>query len=83
MFGQIICLFLAWDAAMSRDPVKDNSPVSIVDWCSVVVRRGSASSGVVHVTWPCFKITWSVAKNPRVTEQCDVSIHSLTTSSSP
>ncbi|GFX81934.1 uncharacterized protein TNCV_2571341 [Trichonephila clavipes] len=30
-------------------------------WCGVVVRRGGASSGVVHVTRPWFKITWSVA----------------------
>ncbi|GFW28017.1 uncharacterized protein TNCV_768971 [Trichonephila clavipes] len=43
-------------------------------WCGVVVRRGGASSGVVHVTW--FKITWSVAKSPRVAEQCDVNINS-------
>ncbi|GFV91850.1 uncharacterized protein TNCV_2975211 [Trichonephila clavipes] len=34
-------------------------------WCDVAVRRGDASSGVVHVTWPWFKITWSVAKGPR------------------
>ncbi|GFW81241.1 uncharacterized protein TNCV_375891 [Trichonephila clavipes] len=26
-------------------------------WCGVVVRRGGSSSGVVHVTWPWFKIT--------------------------
>ncbi|GFT46768.1 uncharacterized protein TNCV_1317111 [Trichonephila clavipes] len=45
-------------------------------WCGVVVRRGGASSGVVHVTWPWFKITWSVAKSPRVAEQCDVNIQS-------
>ncbi|GFW37818.1 uncharacterized protein TNCV_4630231 [Trichonephila clavipes] len=37
-------------------------------WCGVVVRRGGASSGVVHVTWPWFKITWSVAKSPRVAQ---------------
>ncbi|GFU40938.1 uncharacterized protein TNCV_2467101 [Trichonephila clavipes] len=47
-------------------------------WCGVVVRRGGASSGVVHVTSPWFKITWSVAKSPRVAEQCDVNINSLT-----
>ncbi|GFU68727.1 uncharacterized protein TNCV_4400051 [Trichonephila clavipes] len=45
-------------------------------WCGVVVRRGGASSGVVHVT-PWFKITWSVAKSPRVAEQCDVNIQSI------
>ncbi|GFX68856.1 uncharacterized protein TNCV_3865551 [Trichonephila clavipes] len=46
-------------------------------WCGVVVRRGGASSGVVHVTCPWFKITWSVAKSPRVAEQCDVNIQSI------
>ncbi|GFU32976.1 uncharacterized protein TNCV_4155621 [Trichonephila clavipes] len=45
-------------------------------WCGVVVRRG-ASSGVVHVSRPWFKITWSVAKSPRVAEQCDVNIQSI------
>ncbi|GFT69131.1 uncharacterized protein TNCV_2565911 [Trichonephila clavipes] len=40
-------------------------------WCGVVVRRGVASSGVVrHLTM--VQITWSVAKSPRVGEQCDV-----------
>ncbi|GFV14981.1 uncharacterized protein TNCV_1534561 [Trichonephila clavipes] len=38
-------------------------------WCGVVVRRGGTSSGVVHVTWPWFKIMWSVTKSPRVAEQ--------------
>ncbi|GFW81243.1 uncharacterized protein TNCV_375911 [Trichonephila clavipes] len=47
-------------------------------WCGVVARRGGASSGVVHVTWPWFKITWFVAISPLVAEQCDVNIHSLT-----
>ncbi|GFT15748.1 uncharacterized protein TNCV_4943071 [Trichonephila clavipes] len=46
-------------------------------WCGVVVRRGGASSGVVQVTSPWFKITWSVAKSPRVAEQCDVNIQSI------
>ncbi|GFW75016.1 uncharacterized protein TNCV_2678841 [Trichonephila clavipes] len=50
-------------------------------WCGVVVRRGDANTGVIHVTWPWFKITWSVAKSPRVAEQCDANIHSLTGSS--
>ncbi|GFU17355.1 uncharacterized protein TNCV_4239631 [Trichonephila clavipes] len=35
-------------------------------WCSMVVRREGASSGVVYVTRPLFKITWSAAKSPRV-----------------
>ncbi|GFX32706.1 uncharacterized protein TNCV_888441 [Trichonephila clavipes] len=46
-------------------------------WCGVVVRRGGASSGVVHVTGPWFKITWSVAKSPCAAEQCDVNIQSI------
>ncbi|GFW15168.1 uncharacterized protein TNCV_173151 [Trichonephila clavipes] len=53
-------------------------------WCGVVVRRGgTASSGVVHVTCPWFKNTWSVTKSPRVAEQCGVNIHSLTRNSIP
>ncbi|GFT65969.1 hypothetical protein TNCV_375461 [Trichonephila clavipes] len=35
-------------------------------WCGVVVRRGDASSDVVLVTSPWFKITRSFAKNPRI-----------------
>ncbi|GFU41305.1 uncharacterized protein TNCV_3011301 [Trichonephila clavipes] len=50
-------------------------------WWGVVVRRGGANSGVIHVTWPWFKITWSVAKSPRVAEQCDVNIQSINQSS--
>ncbi|GFX98533.1 hypothetical protein TNCV_1501111 [Trichonephila clavipes] len=46
-------------------------------WCGVVVKRGGASSSVVHVTSSWFKITWSVAKSPRVAEQCDVNIQSI------
>ncbi|GFS85538.1 uncharacterized protein TNCV_2793941 [Trichonephila clavipes] len=38
-------------------------------WCGVVVRGGGASSDVVFVTCPWFKITRSVAKSPRVAEQ--------------
>ncbi|GFU82057.1 uncharacterized protein TNCV_517371 [Trichonephila clavipes] len=45
--------------------------------CGVVVRRG-ASSGVVLVTIPWFKMTRSVAKTPREAEQCDFNILSLT-----
>ncbi|GFY24843.1 uncharacterized protein TNCV_2690341 [Trichonephila clavipes] len=44
-------------------------------WCGVVVRRGDASSNVVLVTWPQFKITRSVAKSPRVTKERDVNVH--------
>ncbi|GFW92270.1 uncharacterized protein TNCV_3541561 [Trichonephila clavipes] len=50
-------------------------------WCGVIVRRSGASSGVVHVIWPWFKITWSVVKSPRVAEQCDVNIRSINQSS--
>ncbi|GFW11633.1 hypothetical protein TNCV_42681 [Trichonephila clavipes] len=45
--------------------------------------RGGASSSVVHVTSPWFKITWSVAKRPRLAEQCNVNTHSLTPSFHP
>ncbi|GFS81779.1 uncharacterized protein TNCV_2707161 [Trichonephila clavipes] len=45
-------------------------------WSGVVVREGGASSGVVHVTGPWLKITWSVVKSSRVAEQCDVNIKS-------
>ncbi|GFX15804.1 uncharacterized protein TNCV_1061261 [Trichonephila clavipes] len=47
-------------------------------WCVMVVRRKVESSFVVHITWPWFKTIWSVTKSPRVAEQCDVNIHSLT-----
>ncbi|GFX57444.1 transposable element Tcb2 transposase [Trichonephila clavipes] len=40
-------------------------------WCGVEVRREGASSGVIHVTRPWPKITWSVTKSPRVAEQFD------------
>ncbi|GFU97932.1 transposable element Tcb2 transposase [Trichonephila clavipes] len=46
-------------------------------WCGVVVWRGVACSGVVHVTSPWFKIMWSIDKSPRVAEQCDVTIQSI------
>ncbi|GFX44198.1 uncharacterized protein TNCV_4119941 [Trichonephila clavipes] len=48
-------------------------------WCGVVVRSGGRSSGVIHVTRPWFKITRYVAKIPRVAEQSDVNVPSLTT----
>ncbi|GFT50458.1 uncharacterized protein TNCV_1314271 [Trichonephila clavipes] len=45
-------------------------------WCGVVVRRGVpaqvSSTSLDHGS----KITWSVAKSPRVAEQCDVNINS-------
>ncbi|GFU70415.1 hypothetical protein TNCV_3442321 [Trichonephila clavipes] len=40
--------------------------------------EGDTNSSVVLVTYPRFKITRTVAKSPRVVEQCDVNIHSLT-----
>ncbi|GFW03760.1 uncharacterized protein TNCV_2538711 [Trichonephila clavipes] len=50
-------------------------------WCDVVVKRRSASSGVIHTTYPWFKITWFVAKCLRAAKQYDVNILSLTLSS--
>ncbi|GFV27000.1 hypothetical protein TNCV_2395521 [Trichonephila clavipes] len=46
-------------------------------WCGVVVRRGGASSVVVLVTGPRFKITRPVAKSPRVAEHREVSLRDL------
>ncbi|GFS81123.1 uncharacterized protein TNCV_1223831 [Trichonephila clavipes] len=37
-------------------------------WCGIKARRGGASSGVIRVTWTWFKITKSIAENPRVAE---------------
>ncbi|GFV96988.1 uncharacterized protein TNCV_4352001 [Trichonephila clavipes] len=42
-------------------------------WCGVVVRRG----GCQLRCRPRFKITWSIAKSPRVAEQCDINIQSI------
>ncbi|GFV15918.1 uncharacterized protein TNCV_989011 [Trichonephila clavipes] len=42
-----------------------------------VVRRGGASLGVVLVTYPWLKMTRSVAKSPRVAEQCEGHLKSL------
>ncbi|GFW82220.1 uncharacterized protein TNCV_5056951 [Trichonephila clavipes] len=46
--------------------------------CGVVVRRGGCQLRCRPRHLPWFKITWSVAKSPRVAEQCDVNKHSLT-----
>ncbi|GFX08406.1 DDE_3 domain-containing protein [Trichonephila clavipes] len=48
----------------------------------LLCRKGErgASSGVILVTSSWFKNTRSVAKSPRVAEQCDVNIHSLSSS---
>ncbi|GFX95015.1 uncharacterized protein TNCV_3046471 [Trichonephila clavipes] len=46
-------------------------------WCGVVVREGYQLR-CVHVTSLWFKITWSIAKGPRVAEQCDVNVQSIT-----
>ncbi|GFX07763.1 hypothetical protein TNCV_4160321 [Trichonephila clavipes] len=35
-------------------------------------RRRGASSDAIQVIRPWFKITWSVAKSPRVAEQCEL-----------
>ncbi|GFU78659.1 transposable element Tcb2 transposase [Trichonephila clavipes] len=47
-------------------------------WCGVVVRRGGCQLRCLphHLTM-VFKITWSVAKSPRIAEQCDVNIQSI------
>ncbi|GFY04620.1 protein tyrosine phosphatase type IVA 1 [Trichonephila clavipes] len=47
-------------------------------WCDMVVRRKGASSGVILVTLPWFKMTRSIAKSSCAVEQCNVNIHSLT-----
>ncbi|GFW29331.1 uncharacterized protein TNCV_742731 [Trichonephila clavipes] len=43
-------------------------------WSGVVVKRGQIK---YHPLQPWFKITRSISKSHRVTEQCDVNIHSL------
>ncbi|GFW73585.1 uncharacterized protein TNCV_1540401 [Trichonephila clavipes] len=43
-------------------------------WCGVVVRKGRCNSGVVLFTCPWFKMMRSVAKSPRLAEQCNVNI---------
>ncbi|GFS63080.1 hypothetical protein TNCV_3743311 [Trichonephila clavipes] len=53
-------------AAMHVKYVEKRPPIG------VVVRRGGASSGVVHV-----KIMWSVTESPRVAGQCNVNIQSI------
>ncbi|GFX51997.1 uncharacterized protein TNCV_3064141 [Trichonephila clavipes] len=45
-------------------------------WCGVVVRRGGASSGVVRRHDHGSKLRGR--QSPRVAEQCDVNLHSLT-----
>ncbi|GFX06659.1 uncharacterized protein TNCV_382551 [Trichonephila clavipes] len=44
-------------------------------WCGVIVRRGGCQLRCRPRPW--FKITWSVAKSPRVAEHCDVNIQSI------
>ncbi|GFV47150.1 uncharacterized protein TNCV_2322951 [Trichonephila clavipes] len=46
-------------------------------WCGVGVRRGGASSGVVPRHLTMVQNSWSVAKSPRVAEQCDINIQSI------
>ncbi|GFW54553.1 general transcription factor II-I repeat domain-containing protein 2A [Trichonephila clavipes] len=41
-------------------------------WCGVVVRRAGASSGVIHVTWPWFKITGPSPKALVSTKKIDI-----------
>ncbi|GFY25571.1 uncharacterized protein TNCV_2486911 [Trichonephila clavipes] len=47
-------------------------------WWGVLIRRGGASSGVIRVTSPWLKMTRSVTKSPRIPEQRNVNILSLT-----
>ncbi|GFU06785.1 uncharacterized protein TNCV_4353441 [Trichonephila clavipes] len=47
-------------------------------WCGLVVRRGGASSGVVHVTLTMAQNYVVRRQKPRVAEQWDVIIQSLT-----
>ncbi|GFY05657.1 uncharacterized protein TNCV_4403241 [Trichonephila clavipes] len=45
-------------------------------WCGVVVREGVPAQ-VSSTSLDHGSITWSVAKSPRVAEQCDVNILSI------
>ncbi|GFV61709.1 uncharacterized protein TNCV_188671 [Trichonephila clavipes] len=45
-------------------------------WCGVVVRRGGCQLRCRPRHLTMVQITWSVAKSPRVAEQCDVNINS-------
>ncbi|GFU67972.1 hypothetical protein TNCV_2823151 [Trichonephila clavipes] len=47
-------------------------------WGGVEVRRGVICSGVIFVSEPWFKITRSVANNPRVALQWDTGKYLLT-----
>ncbi|GFX87992.1 uncharacterized protein TNCV_4374561 [Trichonephila clavipes] len=46
-------------------------------WCGVVVRRAGCQLRCRPRHLTMVKITWSVAKSPRVAEQCDVNIQSI------
>ncbi|GFV14574.1 hypothetical protein TNCV_3999251 [Trichonephila clavipes] len=46
-------------------------------WCGMVVRRGGCQLRCRPLHLTKIQITWSVAKSPRVAEQCDVNIHSI------
>ncbi|GFT30106.1 hypothetical protein TNCV_1470181 [Trichonephila clavipes] len=50
-------------------------------WCGVVVRRGGCQLRCRPRHLTMVQITWSVAKSPRVAEQCDVNIKSINQSS--
>ncbi|GFT68449.1 uncharacterized protein TNCV_4585311 [Trichonephila clavipes] len=57
-----------------RCTLNPSRPQTSSYWCDVAVRRGGVSPGVVLVTRPWLKLTRSVAKGPRVAEQCAVII---------
>ncbi|GFY25784.1 hypothetical protein TNCV_1915341 [Trichonephila clavipes] len=57
--------------------VKSVESSNLLRWGSVVVRREGPAQVFALITKPCFEITRSIIKSPRVAEQCDVNIHSL------
>ncbi|GFU60220.1 hypothetical protein TNCV_4249221 [Trichonephila clavipes] len=63
---------------MERCVLKLSRAQTSFRWCGVVVRRGCASSGVVLVIWPWFKITRSITKSTHVAERGEIDIRSLT-----
>ncbi|GFV21318.1 hypothetical protein TNCV_2927911 [Trichonephila clavipes] len=43
-------------------------------WCGVVVRRGGCQLRCHPRHLTMFKMTWSIAKSPRVAEQCELTL---------
>ncbi|GFU71998.1 hypothetical protein TNCV_2999811 [Trichonephila clavipes] len=44
MLCQRVLLFVAWDATMARDPLKDNSPMSTVELMDLLFLASSSTS---------------------------------------